>query len=136
MAEKRINPTLISNNDTGFGTSSTSFGGRFINKDGSFNLRKEGLPVWERFSVFHSMLNIPRWKFMSFVVIFFLAVHLLYTLVYALIGADQFIGMIGQTQWQKFKEIYFFSKETFTTVGYGRVNPVGTAANFVASIEA
>ncbi|HEX5169169.1 MAG TPA: ion channel [Cyclobacteriaceae bacterium] len=32
--------------------------------------------------------------------------------------------------------MYFFSTETFTTVGYGRVNPVGDGANFVASIEA
>ncbi len=49
---------------------------------------------------------------------------------------EEFQGMIAQTHWQKFKEIYFFSTETFTTVGYGRVNPVGDMANFVASIEA
>jgi inward rectifier potassium channel len=34
-----------------------------------------------------------------------------------------------------FKELYFFSTETFTTVGYGRVNPIGDGANFVASLE-
>lgn len=136
MAEKRINPGLKSNNDTGFGTNASSYGGRFVNKDGSFNLKKEGLPVWERFSIFHTMLNMSRWKFISVVVIFFLTLNLLYTLIYLFIGTDQFTGLISQTPWQKFKEIYFFSTETFTTVGYGRVNPVGTAANFVASIEA
>ena len=47
------------------------------------------------------------------------------------------IDKVGSSaEWQKIKELYFFSTETFTTVGYGRVNPVGDAANFVASIEA
>ena len=133
---KRISASLKINNDTGFGTSATSVGGRFINKDGSFNMRKEGLPVWERYSIFHSMLNMPRWKFISLIIIFYLSVNVVFTVLYYLIGAEEFQGMIAQTQWQKFKEIYFFSTETFTTVGYGRVNPVGDAANFLASIEA
>ncbi|WP_431210606.1 ion channel [Puia sp. P3] len=37
--------------------------------------------------------------------------------------------------WGKFKEAFFFSTETFTTVGYGRVNPIGGWANLVAAIE-
>ena len=133
---KKISSIFTSNNDTGFGNSATSFGGRFINKDGSFNLRKEGLPLWERLSLFHTALNMPRWKFITIIVAFFLLINLFYTLVYLIIGSEQFTGMIGQTEWQKFKELYFFSTETYTTVGYGRVNPVGTAANFVASMEA
>ncbi|HLK29077.1 MAG TPA: ion channel [Puia sp.] len=133
---RRISPSLKINNDTGFGTSTTNVGGRFVNKDGSFNMRKEGLPVWERFSIFHKMLTMPRWKFISIVIIFYLAVNLLFSLLYYFVGPEEFQGMIAQTPWQKFKEIYFFSTETFTTVGYGRVNPVGDMANVVASIEA
>lgn len=133
---KKVNPFAKVNNDTGFGNNAADYGGRFVNRDGSFNLRKEGVPVWERYSIYHSMLNMPRWKFISVIVIFFLCINLLYTLIYLLIGMDQFTGMIGSSAWQKIKEVYFFSTETFTTVGYGRVNPVGDAANFVASIEA
>ena len=133
---KRANPFSKVNNDTGFGTNASDYGGRFINRDGTFNLRKEGVPYWGRFSVFHSMLNLPRWKFICLIIGFFLAINLLYTLIYLIIGTDQFTGMIAGTNWEKVKEIYFFSTETFTTVGYGRVNPVGDGANFVASIEA
>ena len=43
--------------------------------------------------------------------------------------------MIAVTTWSKFKELFFFSTETFTTVGYGRVNPVGDGVNIVAAIE-
>ncbi len=131
---KRSNPFSKINNDTGFGTSTTSYGGRFINKDGSFNLKKIGIPFWERFSIFHKMLNIPRWKFAAIIVIFFLSINFLYTCIYVLAGADQFMGLLAKTRWQVFKELYFFSTETFTTVGYGRVNPLGDFVNFVASI--
>jgi inward rectifier potassium channel len=133
---KRINPILKTNNDTGFGTGSTSYGGRFINRDGSYNLRKDGLGFLERFSVFHTMLNMPTWKFVSVISLYFLSINLVYTGIYFLIGIDGFTGLIAVTKWQQFKEIFFFSTETFTTVGYGRVNPVGSGVNLVAAIEA
>ena len=98
-------------------------------------MRKEGLPFWDRFSIYHSMLNLPRWKFIGIIVVFYFTINLLYTLVYWIIGIDQFQGVVASTQGAKFKELFFFSTETFTTVGYGRVNPMGDAANLVAAIE-
>lgn len=136
MALKRvINPFIKINNDTGFGNTDDN-GGRFINRDGSFNLRKEGRPVWDRYSLYQTMLSLPTWKFGCFILLFFIGANLLYTFIYLLIGTDQFQGILAVTEWQKFKEVYFFSTETFTTVGYGRVNPVGDGANLVASFEA
>jgi len=131
----RINPHLKVNNDTGFGNNANDYGGRFVNRDGSFNLRKEGIPFWDKFSLYHSMLNLPTWKFIAIIVIFYFSINLLYTLIYWFIGADQFLGMVANSGWAKFKELFFFSTETFTTVGYGRVNPAGDGANLVAAIE-
>lgn len=133
---KKIDPYLKTNNDTGFGTNASSYGGRFINRDGTFNIRKEGLPFIDRYSIFHNMLTLPRWKFACVLVLFYLIINFIFGLIYMLIGMDQFQGVIGVGSWARFKEAYFFSTETFTTVGYGRVNPVGDSANFVASIEA
>ena len=133
---KRINPFSKTNNDTGFGTNASDYGGRFINRDGTYNLKKTGISFFDRFSIFHSMLNMPTWKFITVIVIFFLSINLVYTMIYWLIGTDGFTGMIAATKWEQFKELYFFSTETFTTVGYGRVNPVGDGVNFVAAIEA
>jgi inward rectifier potassium channel len=132
---RHINPFSKVNNDTGFGNNVSNFGGRFINRDGSFNLRKEGMPYWERFSIFHRMLSMPRWRFISTILIFYFAINLVFAIIYWLIGADQLQGVMGTTPWASFKELYFFSTETFTTVGYGRVNPVGDGANLVAAIE-
>jgi inward rectifier potassium channel len=133
---KRINPFSKTNNDTGFGTNASGYGGRFINRDGTYNLKKTGVSFWDRFSLFHSMLNMPLWKFITVIVVFFITINFLYTVIYLLLGVEGFQGIVASTRWQQFKELYFFSTETFTTVGYGRVNPMGDGVNIVAAIEA
>lgn len=135
LSSRQLNPAPKSNNDTGFGSNPNSFGGRFINKDGSYNIRKDGIRIWHRFSIYHSMLHMPRFKFLLAIVIFFVSINLFFTAIYAFIGTTDFEGFVASTEWGKIKELYFFSSETFTTVGYGRLNPVGDMANVVASFE-
>src|SRR5215831_19792213 len=128
-----INPYSTSrlNNDTGFGTTGNINGGRFINRDGTFNLRKVGWPIWKRYSIYHKLIVMPLWKFITIIFIFYIVINFIYTFIYLAIGVNEFAGMISQHGWKMFKELYFFSTETFTTVGYGRVNPIGDAANVV-----
>jgi len=133
---RKMNPLLKTNNDTGFGTNAANYGGRFINRDGTFNLRKEGVNFFERFSIYHSMLSMSRWKFIGLLVLFYFFINLIYSLIYLAVGVDGLAGVVATTPWGKFKEAFFFSAETFTTVGYGRVNPLGDGANVVAAIEA
>ncbi len=133
---KKINPFSKQNNDTGFASNSSDTGGRFINKDGSFNLVKEGMPFRKRFSIFNDMLNLPQWKFILVIFIFFIAINLLFCAVYFTFGTGQFGGLTNTSTWQTFKELFYFSMQTFTTVGYGHVYPVGDAANFVSGLEA
>src|SRR6478752_5288116 len=106
---KKINPFSKQNDDTGFGNNASNYGGRFINRDGTFNIDKVGIPFWERFSIYHTMLNLPRWKFICVILLFYFTANLLYTLIYLLLGTDQFTGMIATTEWQKVKEVFSFS---------------------------
>jgi inward rectifier potassium channel len=133
---KRVNPFSRTNEDTGFSSTISSYGGRFINKNGTFNLKMEGGAFLKRHSLFQTMLSLPSWVFICILVMGFMIINLVYTSIYLLIGVDQLQGIAATTAWGIFKEVYFFSTETFTTVGYGRVNPVGDGANFLASIEA
>jgi inward rectifier potassium channel len=133
---KKVNPFSKVNNDTGFGTNANAYGGRFINRDGTFNLRREGVSFWDRFNIYQVMISLPLWKFISALVIFFITINILFTLIYYTLDANGFQGYADTSGWGKFKELYFFSSETFTTVGYGRVNPVGDIANIVSSLEA
>jgi inward rectifier potassium channel len=131
----RINPSLKLNNDTGLSNVGNINGGRFINRDGTLNLRKEGWPFWDRYSLFYTMIKLPLWKFATIIFISFVFINFLFTIIYMWIGTNQLIGLADPSGWHAFKEIYFFSTQTFTTVGYGRINPVGDGANVLASIE-
>src|ERR1700712_22486 len=133
---KKINPFSKQNNDTGFGSNANEIGGRFINKDGTYNLTKEGMSFIKRMSIFHDMLNLPVWKFITVILLVYLGINLSFTAVYFLIGAQEFAGLNVGNNWIVFKSLFYFSTQTYTTVGYGHVYPVGDAASLLSSIEA
>lgn len=132
---KSANPFLKPNNDTGFGSNPNSYGGRFINKDGTFNLRREGIAFLDKFSIYQRMLNLSFWKFGLLILGVYFIINAIFTVAYLLAGTEQLQGIIGTTPWARIKETFFFSTQTFVTVGYGRINPVGDAASVLASIE-
>jgi len=132
----KVNPFSKTNPDTGFGVQANRLGDRFINKDGSFNLRKEGLPLWKRLSIYSYLMDVPVLKFSAIILLFYIAINVFFTIFYLLAPAGEFQGIISTTHWGRIAEVFFFSTETFTTVGYGRVNPVGFFTNIIASVEA
>ncbi|RFM27864.1 ion channel [Deminuibacter soli] len=132
---KKVNPFIKQNPDTGFGVNPASMGERFINKDGSFNLEKTGLTIWKRTSLYNTMLTLPRWRFMLALLCFYILINLMFTSLYLIAGFSQLQGLVSATQWGKLREVFFFSTETFTTVGYGRVNPIGDFAHSVSAVE-
>jgi len=131
----KVNAYSKSNPDTGFGVQANQIGGRFVNKDGSFNMRKEGLPLLERISFYSKLLETSWMEFFVFIILFYLIANIIFTLLYLLAGHDQLQGLLSQTSWGRMKEVFFFSTETFTTVGYGRVNPIGDGAHIIAALE-
>lgn len=124
------------NIDTGFSNSAASNTGRFLNKDGQFNSTREGLPFFSRISIYHELLVLSNLKFLSVTLLSILILNLIFTAIYYGLGLENFVGFINSSRWGQLKEIFYFSAQTFTTVGYGRINPTGDAVNIVASIEA
>jgi inward rectifier potassium channel len=135
-SHKKINPFSKQNNDTGFAGNTNDTGGRFINKDGSYNLVKEGMPFLKRFSLFQDMLNLPLWKFIAVILLFYLAINVIFTFIYLFIGTQELEGISNGSYWKIARQVFYFSTQTYTTVGYGHVNPVGDGANVVAAVEA
>lgn len=133
---KKVNKKIKSDNQTGFGSNAANYGGRFINKNGTANVRKEGIGFIESISWYHTMLNIPRWKFMVIIFVFYLLVNFVFASIYCLIGVEHLNGISATTFLEKFGQAFFFSAQTFTTVGYGHISPTGFFASFVASLEA
>jgi inward rectifier potassium channel len=133
---KRINTKAKTDDNTGFGSNSSNYGGRFLTKNGNANVRKEGISFIESISWYHTMLNIPRWKFLFIILLFYVVVNLFFAILYFLIGVEHLNGITANTNLEKFGQAYFFSVQTYTTVGYGHINPTGFLASFVSSIEA
>lgn len=132
----RKRPAGKENNETGLTSNSALRGGRFFNKDGSANTEYTGLPFWKRMNLYHTLLSLSTSHFLGFILLFFLAINLLFAGLYLWIGLDHLGGMVATTSGEKFGEAFFFSAQTFTTVGYGRINPIGFLASLVASLEA
>lgn len=135
MASGRVNPISKSNPDTGFGNQPGQIGGRFMNKDGSFNLRKEGVSFLRRSSFYSYLLELSWLKFIGIILLFYLLVNMIFTAAYLAIGEDQLQGLISTTFWGRIREVFYFSTQTFTTVGYGRINPIADGADLLASIQ-
>ena len=133
---KKINSKAKADTNTGFGTNASSYGGRFINKSGNANVKKTGIGFLESISWYHTMLNIPRWKFLIIIVLFYFLVNLVFASIYYLVGVEHLNGITATTAAEQFGQAFFFSIQTFTTVGYGHISPSGFLASFVAAVEA
>ena len=133
---KKINAKAKAEINTGFGTNSSSYGGRFITKSGNANVKKTGIGFLDSISWYHTMLNIPRWKFMVIVVLFYFVVNFFFASLYYLNGVENLKGVVMSSSMDKFGQAFFFSIQTFTTVGYGHISPSGFSASLIAAIEA
>lgn len=133
---KHMNRKAKAENETGLSTNSSLSAGRFFKKDGTPNIEVRGMSFFARLNVYHAMLSIKTWKFILAIMLFFVIVNLLFACVYLMIGLEHLGGMVAHNDAEKFGEAFFFSAQTFTTVGYGRINPIGFWASFTASLEA
>jgi inward rectifier potassium channel len=122
--------------NTGFGNNPSNYGGRFLNKDGRANIEKSGLGFLEKISWYHTMLLIPRWKFFALILLFYICINLLFAGIYFFIGIESLGQIPSPSKLTNFAESFFFSTQTFTTVGYGRISPIGFLSSSIAALEA
>jgi inward rectifier potassium channel len=121
--------------DLGFGTNAVEQNQRLVNKDGTYNVEKTGLNILEKFHLYDFMIQCPWWVFHFIVFSGYLITNIVFAMAYYFIGMEHLAGVLGNSNSDKFFDAFFFSAQTLTTVGYGRISPIGFTASAVASFE-
>lgn len=123
--------------NTGFSSVSGAEGNRLLNKDGSANLVKVGMPFWDRISLFHTLIRMKWGKFLLVVFLFYATINSIFAVLYVIIGVENLLGvsMEADDLLSGFEQAFFFSSQTLTTVGYGHISPIGFVTNIVAALE-
>ena len=81
--------------------------------------------------LYHQLLTLPWWAFLSGLAIVYLGLNVLFALLYLL--GD---GAIANAHPRIFSDAFFFSVETISTIGYGQMSPATLYGNIVMTLEA
>ena len=109
---------------------------RLLNRDGTFNVTLEGLDPLSSLSLYHWLLTISWPKFLAFVSGTYIALNTLFAFAFLACGPGALQSISGSFANEPFYRAFFFSVDTFATIGYGNITPVGVAANTLVTLEA
>jgi inward rectifier potassium channel len=136
LAPRRSPEEQARDRDLGFGSVvSRESRQRLLNRDGSFNVVRSGLGFLESFAPYHLLLTISWAGFLGLISALYLVVNFVFALLYLSCGTDALIGAGAAMLGGRLGQAFFFSIQTFATIGYGQIAPNGFAANVVVTIE-
>jgi inward rectifier potassium channel len=121
--------------NTGLSTRVQSRNQRAIREDGSFNIEHRGLPLIRLSDVYQELIRMSWIRFNALVLSVYAVINTLFAVIYYALGTEHLTNIEGTTAWEKFLDTFFFSAQSLTTVGYGRVAPVGISTSSVAAFE-
>ncbi|GAA4274650.1 ion channel [Aquimarina gracilis] len=120
--------------DPGIGRSSNKRAKRFINHDGSFNIKHINRPSSLSES-YEYLINISWTRFFLWVILGYTLINTLFAIVYTMLGISHIVEPTGNI-FKDFLNAFFFSAQTITTVGYGAMAPKGLLFGVISSFEA
>jgi inward rectifier potassium channel len=137
LAPRRSLEEQARDRDLGFGSVvSRESRQRLLNRDGTFNVARSGLGFLESFAPYHLLLTTSWSGFLGVVSATYVVLNLVFAVAYLACGPDALLGAGAAMLGGRFSQAFFFSIQTFATIGYGQIAPNGMAANTVVTVEA
>ena len=121
--------------DPGLGTKYGRRTNRVINKNGTFNVVRVGTAFSTR-NVYQALLRMSWPLFLGIVILAMVLLNALFALLYVAVGVEGLTGIEPNGLVHNFMQAFYFSFQTFTTVGYGALAPKGDFIAFLAALEA
>ena len=109
--------------------------GRGVNKDGTFNVRRLGMPRFRTYELYHHLITMGGFRFLGLVFLGYLLTNALFAVIYLSLGMEHFVRPGGDGFLDRMLDAFFFSAQTLTTVGYGQISPRGHLVSAVAALE-
>ena len=109
---------------------------RLLNRDGTFNVVRVGTGHSRMTDLYHTLLSAPWIVFLALLGGFYILLNLAFAGSYVLCGPGALEGIVSPEPLERFSHAFFFSVQTFATIGYGKITPVGLAANLLVTVEA
>lgn len=122
--------------DTGLSSKYQTRTQRIIGQDGKFNVHKTGISKLEAFNLYHYLVNISWIKFSLQALLFYVVINILFSSAYIAAGVEHLGVETDKGAFHGFLNAFFFSAQTLTTVGFGRINPQNITTNVIATFEA
>lgn len=122
-------------NDLGFGTMPSSGNQRVMNRDGSSNVVKKGLPFLRPYEVYMKLITMPWGNFLVLIFVSYLIANFIFASLYMALGKDALMGASTHDFWSEFQDAFFFSSQTLSTLGFARISPSGLLSSSIAAIE-
>ena len=124
------------NSDLGFGSVvARESRRRLLNRNGTFNVRREGLTLLQSLSAYHYFLTITWTRFLAYVIGAYLGANALFAVAYVSCGDDALTGFLRMGAGERFATAFFFSVHTLATIGYGSISPTNMLSNIVVVVE-
>jgi inward rectifier potassium channel len=108
---------------------------RLLNRDGTFNVRRNNLSAFHPYNAYNTLLSLPVPRLLALMAAGYLAANLLFASLYWLAGPGAISGA-ASTPLGRFEDCVFFSVQTLATIGYGKLVPATRTANVLVGIEA
>jgi inward rectifier potassium channel len=98
-------------------------------------VRRSGLPLVTSLNLYHTLISMSWASFLLLTLLLFFLSNIAFGSLYAVFGDGAIVDISQEPMRNPFVRGFFFSVQTFATIGYGTIHPVGIVPNMLVTLE-